>query len=127
EVNQRLALYKRLAGAHTAGEVADLRAELADRFGPLPPPADQLLDIVGIRVAARALSVERLEAGEGRVLVTFAPSTPLDPQRLVGVIQRSRGRLQMKREFTLEASIRHGEWPSVRDSLLALLEDLSRT
>ncbi len=127
EVNQRLALYKRLAGAHTAGEVADLRAELADRFGPLPPPAEQLLDIVGIRVAARALSVERLEAGEGRALVTFAPSTPLDPQRLVAVIQRSRGRLQMKREFTLEASIRCGEWPSVRDSLHALLEDLGRT
>jgi transcription-repair coupling factor (superfamily II helicase) len=127
EVNQRLALYKRLAGAHTADEVADLHAELADRFGPLPPPAEQLLDIVRIRVAARALGVERLEAGEGRALVTFAPSTPLDPQRLVGVIQRSRGRFQMKREFTLEAVIGRGEWPSVRDSLLALLEELGRT
>jgi hypothetical protein len=30
----------------------------------------------------------------------------------------------MKREFTLEASIGGGEWPSVRDSLLALLDDL---
>ncbi|MGH7313187.1 MAG: transcription-repair coupling factor [Candidatus Rokuibacteriota bacterium] len=126
EVNQRLALYKRLAGAHTEGEVADLGAELADRFGPLPAPAEQLLDIVRIRVAARALDVERIEAGEGRALVTFAPSTSLDPQRLVGAIQRSRGRLQMKREFTLEALIGRGEWPSVRDSLLVLLDDLGR-
>jgi len=126
EVNQRLALYKRLAGAHTEGEVADLRVELADRFGPLPGPAEQLLDIVRIRVAARVLGVERIEAGAGRALVTFAPSTSLDPQRLVGAIQGSRGRLQMKREFTLEASIGRGEWPSVRDSLLALLDDLGR-
>ncbi|HSF07115.1 MAG TPA: transcription-repair coupling factor [Methylomirabilota bacterium] len=124
EVNQRLALYKRLAGARTAGEVADLRAELVDRFGPLPPPAEQLLDIVRIRVAARDLGVERIEAGAGRALLTFAPSTTLDPQRLVGTIQRSRGRLQMKREFTLEASIGGGEWPSIRDSLLALLDGL---
>jgi transcription-repair coupling factor (superfamily II helicase) len=126
EINQRLALYKRLAGAHTEAEVADLRAELADRFGPLPAPAEQLLDIVPIRVAARSLAVERIEAGAGRALVTFAASTTLDPQRLVGAIQRSRGRLQMKREFTLEASIDRGEWPDVRDSLLTLLADLGR-
>jgi transcription-repair coupling factor (superfamily II helicase) len=126
EINQRLALYKRLAGAHTEAEVADLRAELADRFGSLPAPAEQLLDIVRIRVAARSLGVERIEAGAGRALVTFAASTSLDPQRIVGAIQRSRGRLQMKREFTLEALIDRGEWPDVRDSLLTLLADLGR-
>jgi transcription-repair coupling factor (superfamily II helicase) len=106
--------------------VGDLGAELADRFGPLPPPAEQLLDIVRIRVAARGLHVERIEAGEGQALVTFAPSTRLDPERLVGVIQRSRGRLQMRREFTLEAVIDRGGWPAVRDSLLALLGELAR-
>ena len=45
EVNQRLAFYKRLAGATSDAEVADLRAELADRFGPCllytsPSPRD---------------------------------------------------------------------------------------
>src|SRR5439155_1039145 len=50
EVNQRLALYKRLAGAASEAEVADLRAELADRFGPLPAAAEQLLDIAGCSV-----------------------------------------------------------------------------
>jgi transcription-repair coupling factor (superfamily II helicase) len=127
EVNQRLALYKRLAGAVSDADVADLRAELADRFGPLPDPAAQLLDVVRVRVAARALGVERLEAGEGRALVTFAPVTTLDPQRLVRAIQRSRGRLHMKREFTLEAGIEDGPWPAVRDSLLGLLEELGRS
>jgi transcription-repair coupling factor (superfamily II helicase) len=126
EVNQRLALYKRLAGAQADAEVADLRAELSDRFGPLPEPGQQLLDIVRIRVAARALGIERIEAGEGRALVTFAPATPVEPQRLVGAIQRSRGRLLMKREFTLEATIDRGEWPVVRDSLLHLLGELAR-
>ncbi|OLC34813.1 MAG: transcription-repair coupling factor [Candidatus Rokubacteria bacterium 13_1_40CM_4_69_5] len=126
EVNQRLALYKRLAGAQADAEVADLRAELSDRFGSLPQPAQQLLDIVRIRVAARALGIERIEAGEGRALVTFSPATPIEPQRLVGAIQRSRGRLLMKREFTLEATIDRGEWPVVRDSLLRLLSELAR-
>jgi transcription-repair coupling factor (superfamily II helicase) len=125
EVNQRLALYKRLAGAASDADVADLRAELEDRFGPLPEPATQLLDIVRVRVAARALGVERVEAGEGRALVTFAPATRIDPARLVAAIQKSRGRLAMKREFTVEAKIDRGPWPSVRDSLLRLLGSLA--
>jgi transcription-repair coupling factor (superfamily II helicase) len=125
EVNQRLALYKRLAGAASDADVAELRAELEDRFGPLPAPADRLLDIVRVRVAARALGVERVEAGDGRALVTFAPSTRIEPARLVAAIQQSRGRLAMKREFTVEAAIERGAWPAVRDSLLHVLGALA--
>jgi len=121
EVNQRLAFYKRLAGAAGDEELADLRAELADRFGPLPEPAEQLIDIVRIRIAARAIGVERVEAGEGKAVITFAPSTPIEPAQLVGAIQASRGRLRMRREFTLEAAIATGAWPAVRDSLLGML------
>jgi transcription-repair coupling factor (superfamily II helicase) len=121
EVNQRLALYKRLA---TAGddELADLRAELQDRFGPLPEPAAQLLDIVRIRIAARALGIERVEAGEGKAVITFSPSTSIEPARLVRAIQTGRGRLRMRREFTLEAAVATGSWPAVRDSLLGVLQ-----
>src|SRR5215813_545784 len=126
EVNQRLAFYKRLAGASGDDAVAELRAELADRFGPPPPEVEQLLDIVRIRGAARKLGIERIEAGSGRALLTFAPSTKVDPATLVGLVQKSRGRLAMKREFTLEALIARGEWPAVRDALLVLLAEIGR-
>jgi transcription-repair coupling factor (superfamily II helicase) len=127
EVNQRLALYKRLAGAAGETEVDDLRAELADRFGPLPAPAEQLLDIVRIRVTARPVGIEKIEAGDGKALVTFSPATPVEPERLVRTIAKSRGRLKMKRDFVLEAAIARGEWPRVRDSLLGLLGELGRS
>jgi len=126
EVNQRLAFYKRLASAVSDAEVDDLRAELLDRFGPPPTEAEQLFDIVHLRVAARSLGVEKLEAGEGVALITFAPGTPLDPRRLVRAIEGSRGRLKMKREFTIEAVVERGEWARVRASLLRLLEGLGR-
>jgi transcription-repair coupling factor (superfamily II helicase) len=126
EVNQRLALYKRLAGAATDAEVDELRSELLDRFGPPPEPAGRLGVNVRIPVAARALGVGKVEAGDGRAVLTFSPATPLDPGRLVGAIQASRGRLRMKREFMVEAAVDRGEWPRVRDSLLALLTGLRR-
>jgi transcription-repair coupling factor (superfamily II helicase) len=126
EVNQRLAFYKRLAGAAGPDELADLRAELADRFGPLPEPAEQLLDIVRIRIAARALGIERVEAGEGTAVITFSSATSIEPGRLVAAIQASRGRLRMRREYTLEAAIATGRWPAVRDSLLGVLAGLAQ-
>jgi len=125
EVNQRLAFYKRLAGAAGDDELADLRAELADRFGPLPAAAEQLLDIVRIRIAARVLGVERVEAGEGQAVITFAPSTPVEPQALVKAIQSSRGRLKLKREFTVQAAIARDGWAGVRDSLLGVLRSFA--
>src|SRR5437870_2799920 len=88
--------------------------------------AEQHLDIVRIRGAARTLGIERIEAGSGRALLTFAPSTKVEPATLVGLVQKSRGRLAMKREFTLEALIARGEWPVVRDALLALLSEIGR-
>jgi transcription-repair coupling factor (superfamily II helicase) len=125
EVNQRLAFYKRLAGAGGPDELADLRGELVDRFGPLPEPAEQLLDIVGIRIVARALGIERIEAGEGKAVITFSAGTSIEPERLVAAIQASRGRLRLRREFTLEASVATGRWPAVRDSLLGVLQGLA--
>jgi hypothetical protein len=45
----------------------------------------------------------------------------------VRTIERSRGRLRLKREFTLEARIEDGPWSTVRDSLLKLLGELAHS
>ena len=36
EENQRLRLYKKIAGAENEKAIADLRAEMEDRYGALP-------------------------------------------------------------------------------------------
>jgi transcription-repair coupling factor (superfamily II helicase) len=126
EVNQRLALYKRLAAVSTVAEVDDLRGELTDRFGPLPGPVARLLEVVVLRVAARALGIEKIEAGGQTAVVSFAPSTPVSPERLVYLIRGSRGRLRMKGEFAVEATLPAGEWPVTREALMQLLEEIGR-
>jgi transcription-repair coupling factor (superfamily II helicase) len=125
EVNQRLAFYKRLAEAQGDGEIAEIRAELTDRFGAPPPPVEALLDVVGLRGLSRALQVERIEAGPGRALVTFAPSTAVRPDRLLEVIAKSRGGVTLKKEFAVDVRLPGaGGWPAVRDALRGFLESL---
>jgi transcription-repair coupling factor (superfamily II helicase) len=124
EDNQRLVLYRRLADVETEAEIADLRAELSDRFGPPPAPVETLLDVVGLRLLARAAGVEKLEAQGGRAVLTFAPSTPLTPERIVKIIADSRGTMAMRKEFALEARIPAGAWPAVREAIARVLRGL---
>jgi len=53
DASQRLELYQRISAVRDAGGVRDVRAELEDRFGPLPDPADRLLTIAALKAALR--------------------------------------------------------------------------
>ncbi len=125
EVNQRLGLYKRLAEVSRPEEIAEIRAEFTDRFGPPPPAVDALLEVVALRGSAKRLAVERIEARGGRAVLTFAPSTPVTPDQILKAIARSRGDMTLKKEYTVEARIPQGPWPAVRDALRGLLESLA--
>jgi len=125
EVNQRLGIYQRLTDLAGDAEITEMRAELADRFGTPPPAVEALLDVVGLRALARRLHAERVEAGSGRALVTFAPSTPVTPERILAVIGKAGSGVSMRKEFILEATMPAGPWPAVRDALRALLESLA--
>ena len=48
----RLEAYRRLAAVTTDSEVADIRAEWEDRYGPLPLEAEQLLAVARLRAEA---------------------------------------------------------------------------
>jgi transcription-repair coupling factor (superfamily II helicase) len=54
----KLDVYRRLTGCRTASAIDDLRAEVRDRFGPLPPPAEALFSSTLLRVLGAALGVD---------------------------------------------------------------------
>ncbi|MEY4322893.1 MAG: hypothetical protein RL410_674 [Actinomycetota bacterium] len=67
----RLDMYKRLAEA-TAGErIEEVRAELLDRFGPLPTPVETLLKVAGLRVVVAAAGLTEVVATGASI--RFAP------------------------------------------------------
>jgi transcription-repair coupling factor (superfamily II helicase) len=57
---QRLEAYRRLAAVRSAGEVADIRAEWQDRYGPVPGPAERLLDVALLRSHCARVGVREL-------------------------------------------------------------------
>lgn len=59
-VKERLALYQQLSTLKTEEELNDFENQLADRFGPLPEEAKELIESVRLKWIATQLGMERL-------------------------------------------------------------------
>ncbi|HEY7130650.1 MAG TPA: transcription-repair coupling factor [Candidatus Limnocylindrales bacterium] len=71
EEAQKLELYRRLARARDAGDLAAFRQELTDRFGPMPQPVIRLVEVAELRLAAEAAGVGSISREEGQLVVRF--------------------------------------------------------
>ncbi len=64
EVHARLAMYQRIAAISSAEGIAEMQAELADRFGPPPRAVENLLYVALVRSLAKAARVESVKTDE---------------------------------------------------------------
>ncbi len=69
--SQKMHLYRRLSRLNNWGAVEDLRAELRDRFGPLPGPAVRLLAASELRILGDAVGAGWIRAGRDDARITF--------------------------------------------------------
>lgn len=88
DVNTRLSLYKRIASAGNEAEVDELRVELIDRFGSLPDPARNLLNIAVLRLRAKTLGIKRFEGNERGGFVEFSDKNRVNPSYLISLLQK---------------------------------------
>jgi transcription-repair coupling factor (superfamily II helicase) len=65
----KMNFYQRLANLTTREQVEAMEAELADRFGPPPPPVENLLKLLYLKVEAAELGFESLALKDGQVVI----------------------------------------------------------
>jgi transcription-repair coupling factor (superfamily II helicase) len=104
DVSQRLVLYKRLASVRRSAEIAELAAEMQDRYGPVPPSVDTLLRIMDFRRYLKDVLVSRVRRRGDQLLFDFHPETPVDAERLLGIVRKRRDRCRMIGEYQLSFS-----------------------
>jgi transcription-repair coupling factor (superfamily II helicase) len=68
---QKLELYRRLARARSAQDLAAFRQEVTDRFGPMPEPVVRLVEVAELRLAAEAAGVSSISREDGLLVVRF--------------------------------------------------------
>jgi transcription-repair coupling factor (superfamily II helicase) len=87
DVHLRLVLYKRIASVAAREELDDLKAELIDRFGPLPPYTVSLLRLAQLKLRAAKLGIRKIDAGAASGYAIFEEQNAIDPKRVLKLVQ----------------------------------------
>mgnify|MGYP002681895250 CR=1 FL=1 len=119
--NLRLQLYRRSASLATQQEVDDLEAELKDRFGPLPPEAENLFFLLQLKLHALRAEAKAIVIEEGQVVIRADSLEEVDRERL----QRRLGdRGRVSRRAVWIPLDEEDRW---RTSLIAALQAISES
>ena len=76
--SERMLLYRELDNTKDEKELEAYRQRMLDRFGPLPPQAEELLHVVPLRRIGKQLGCEKIMLKQGRMFLYFVqnPNSP---------------------------------------------------
>ncbi|GGX81676.1 transcription-repair coupling factor [Vogesella alkaliphila] len=105
-VHERLIIYKRLATCESEDEIDTIHEELIDRFGLPPQSVKTLIESHRLRLAAKVIGIQKLDASEVALQLTFIKNPPIDPMKIIQLIQTKRNyRLAGQDKLRVESSI----------------------
>ena len=87
DIHERLVLYKRLAVCETVQQINAIHEELVDRFGLPEQPVKTLIESHRLRLAAKELGIDAIDATSEAVTVTFGKHHQIDPAEIILLIQ----------------------------------------
>ncbi|MGZ9898506.1 transcription-repair coupling factor [Shewanella gaetbuli] len=107
DVNMRLSLYKRIANCDSQTMIDELKVEFIDRFGMLPDPTRNLLDVTLYKHQATALGLHRIEMHAKGGSIEFSEQHNIDPMFIIDLLQKQPQIYRMdgpnKLKFTIPA------------------------
>ncbi|MDO5059521.1 MAG: transcription-repair coupling factor, partial [Neisseria sp.] len=79
DIHERLVLYKRLATCETEAQINAVHEELVDRFGLPEQPVKTLIESYRIRLQAKMLGIDAVDATSEAVTLTFGKHHRFEP------------------------------------------------
>ncbi len=124
EENQRLRMYKRVAAVESESQLADVAAELGDRYGTPPPAVNNLLEYAALKLLSQRIGVAQIERRREAVSIRFTEKAAVDPERLARFVAE-----EPDSKFTpagvLKFSLKEKQPEHVLTRLKSLLEQLA--
>jgi transcription-repair coupling factor (superfamily II helicase) len=122
DMSQRLRTYKRISSAETEAELADVHAEIADRYGPIPETIENLFEYSRLRREASKLGIISIDREGDRLAVKFTEQAKIDPEKLIAMV--SRGSASFAPSGVLKIGLRSQSDNAVFDETRDLLSNL---
>jgi transcription-repair coupling factor (superfamily II helicase) len=124
EENQRLRMYKRAAGVENQAQLEDVRKELEDRYGAVPPPVRYLLSAAALKLLSERVGVLTIDRKRDAVTIKFTEQASVEPEQLARFVAQNRG-AQFSPGGVLKFSLKSTQPEAIIDQLNGLLRELS--
>lgn len=124
EPDQRLITYRRLTTADTAPDLSDLKEELLDRYGPLPPEVENLLSIMEIKQQLKRLMVHRLDSTDACFVLSFSQKPRPSPEKILSLIRHNQKKYRFTPENKLYVSLADDGGLQILDEIKKVLQAL---
>ena len=121
----RMALYRRLNDAEDVREAEALSAEMIDRFGPLPPATENLIQLIQIKRQAIEAHIAKIDVGPRGTLVAFHNDHFPDPAGLFAYVERLQGTIKLRPDSKLVVQRVWGDPKARLHGLMQLTKGLS--
>jgi transcription-repair coupling factor (superfamily II helicase) len=121
----RMALYRRMNDAEGSDAVEALAAEMIDRFGPLPGPTQNLLQLIEVKRQAIAANIAKIDVGAKGALVSFHKDSFADPAGLIAYVERLKGTAKLRPDMKLVITRNWGNAEARLHGLIQLTKGLS--
>ncbi|MFZ1477990.1 MAG: TRCF domain-containing protein, partial [Sphingorhabdus sp.] len=115
----RMALYRRLNDLEEAGDIEGFAAEMTDRFGTIPSPAQNLLRLIEIKQNALVAGVSKIEAGPRGALVSFHQDSPPNVPGLLAYVEKIGATAKLRPDSKLVIT---RNWPDPASKLNGCLQ-----
>ncbi len=124
EENQRLRMYKRIAGVEDELQLRDVANELHDRYGAPPAPVRHLLEYAALKLLCERVGVAAIERRRDLVSVRFTENAEIDATRLAQFVASQKG-TQFTPQGVLKFQMKSSQAELILQSLKQMLHDLS--
>jgi transcription-repair coupling factor (superfamily II helicase) len=121
EENQRLRLYKKIAGAASEAAVNEVRAEMEDRYGAPPDATVYLLEASLIRLECERVGIAQVDRKRSELHIRFMENAAIDPQQLMRLVARNAKR---GAQFTPQGLLKYPLTATRSDEVLLEIHEL---
>lgn len=115
EENLRLDMYKKISYVADLKEAKELQQEFIDRFGSLPKQVENLIVASICRQFAQKAGIQNVIRMKDTIQLRFAPTVSPDLDKLIKLINRYKGRVELRRADTAYLVYGHKKGKSYKD------------
>ena len=126
DIDQRLAVYRRLTSMRRPSEISEIKAEMADRFGPLPPETANLLMKIMLRVLAMLSGIRRLDVNGNYLIIHFSTDHMKNHLALIDMVTQTPHKFQLTPDQILKVPLSADSPAGVLGQIKNHLKDISQ-